>query len=111
MLLLLAFPSQYTNGELGASAVDLFIVLLSGWCLTVLATPTYTALQAGKNPWNFTIFIASVVLFATILGIMLIGYYSSLKTNGLFAAAVASTISSAFLLFASIHFVKPMEPY
>lgn len=103
MLLPLAFPSQYTNGELGASAVDLFIVLLSGWCLTVLATPTYTALQAGKNPWNFTIFIASVVLFATILGIMLIGYYSNSKTNGLFAAAVASTISSAFLLFASVH--------
>ena len=68
-----AFPSQYTDGSLGASAVDLFMVLLLGWCFTLLATPTYTALQAGLRPWRFTFFISVVVLFAALLGFFLIG--------------------------------------
>lgn len=101
-----AFPQQYTDGSIGASAVQLFMILLLGWCFTLVATPSYTALQAGKNPWRFTIFIGCVVMFAAIIGFVLIGYYADSKNNGLYAAAIASTISSAFLLFSSLHLAK-----
>ena len=109
LLLPVAFPVQYTDGSLGASASDLFMILLVGWCLTLLATPSYTALQAGKNPWIFTTFIAAVVVFATILGFLLISSLANSTTNGLYGAAIASTLSSAFLLFASIHLSKLWE--
>jgi len=103
-LLPMAFPEQYIDGSLGASAVDLFMVLLAGWCLTLLATPTYTALQAGEKPWNFTIFITLVVIFALVIGYFLIDWKANdSQGSGLFAAAIASTISSSFLLFLSIH--------
>ena len=103
-LLPMAFPKQYIDGSLGASAVDLFMVLLAGWCLTLLATPTYTALQAGEKPWNFTIFITLVVIFAVLIGYLLIDWKADeSQGSGLFAAALASTISSSFLLFLSVH--------
>ncbi|MDG1550368.1 MAG: hypothetical protein P8Q95_01450 [Candidatus Poseidoniaceae archaeon] len=103
-LLPLAFPEQYVDGSLGASAVDLFMVLLAGWCLTLLSTPTYTALQAGEKPWKFTIFIGLVVLFALITGYLLIDWQANNSQGaGLFAAAIASTISSSFLFFLSVH--------
>ena len=105
-LLPMAFPEQYIDGTLGASAVELFMVLLLGWCFTLLATPTYTALRAGKNPWHFTIFIGAVVVFAALVGFLLISYFSYSTEKGLFAAAIASTISSGFLLFSSIHLSK-----
>tara|TARA_B100000459_G_scaffold147238_2_gene115988 strand:- start:2954 stop:4549 length:1596 start_codon:yes stop_codon:yes gene_type:complete len=98
-----AFPSQYTDGSLGASAVDLFMVLLLGWGFTLLATPTYTALQAGPKPWLFTFFITTVVVFATVFGFLLIGWQAPLgERPGLYAAALASTFSAAFALFLSI---------
>jgi O-antigen/teichoic acid export membrane protein len=62
-LLPIAFPEQYTDGSIGPSAVGLFMILLIGWCLTLLATPSYTALQAGEKPWKFTLFIGFVVVF------------------------------------------------
>jgi O-antigen/teichoic acid export membrane protein len=103
-LLPLAFPEQYTDGSLGASAIDLFMILLAGWCLTLLSTPTYTALQAGEKPWKFTLFIGLVVVFALIIGFLLIDWRSEVSQGaGLFAAAIASTISSLFLFFMSIH--------
>ena len=103
-LLPLAFPEQYVDGSLGASAVDLFMVLLAGWCLTLLSTPTYTALQAGEKPWKFTLFIGLVVLFALITGYLLIDWQANNSQGaGLFAAAIASTISSSFLFFLSVH--------
>jgi O-antigen/teichoic acid export membrane protein len=103
-LLPLAFPEQYIDGSLGASAVELFMVLLAGWCLTLLSTPTYTALQAGEKPWKFTLFIGLVVLFALIIGYLLIDWGANKSQGtGLYAAAVASTISASFLLFLSIH--------
>ena len=101
-----AFPQQYTDGSIGASAVQLFMILLLGWCFTLIATPSYTALQAGKNPWKFTIFIGCVVMFATIIGFVLIGYFADSKNYGLYAAAIASTTSSAFLLFSSLHLAR-----
>ena len=105
-LLPIAFPEQYTDGSIGPSAVDLFMILLVGWCLTLLATPSYTALQAGENPWRFTMFIGFVVVFGTIIGFVLIGSMATSPTRGLYGAAIASTLSSAFLLFSSIHLAK-----
>ena len=105
-LLPIAFPSQYTDGSLGASATDLFMILLVGWCLTLLATPSYTALQAGENPWKFTVFIGVVVIFATTMGFLLISSMADSATSGLYGAAMASTLTSAFLLVCSIHLAK-----
>ncbi|DAC56864.1 MAG TPA: hypothetical protein HA354_06435, partial [Candidatus Poseidoniaceae archaeon] len=93
ILLPIAFPNQYTDGSLGASAIDLFMILLVGWCLTLLATPSYTALQAGENPWKFTIFIGVVVIFATTIGFLLISSMADSVTGGLYGAAVASTLT------------------
>ena len=99
-----AFPSQYTDGSLGASAVDLFMILLLGWCFTLLSPPTSTALQAGLRPWRFTFFITAVVVFAALLGFLLIGWQAPFgDRHGLYAAALASTLSAAFALFLSIH--------
>ena len=99
----IAFPEQYTDGTLGASATELFMVLLFGWCCTVLATPTYTALQAGPKPWHFTAFITSVVVFAGGVGWLLIGWQSEVSAgDGLFAAAVASSLTAAFMLALSL---------
>ena len=101
----IAFPEQYTDGSLGASAVDLFMILLFGWCCTVLATPTYTALQAGPRPWHFTGFIAGVVAFAAVLGFVLISWASETSfSKGVFAAAIASSTTAAFMLLMS-HFL------
>jgi O-antigen/teichoic acid export membrane protein len=105
-LLPIAFPEQYTDGSIGPSAVGLFMILLIGWCLTLLATPSYTALQAGEKPWKFTLFIGFVVVFGTITGFLLIGSMANSLTWGLYAAAIASTLSSAFLLLSSIHLAK-----
>ena len=44
-----AFPSEYLDSTYGASAVDLFYVLLFGWAMTLMATPTYTAVMAGAG--------------------------------------------------------------
>ena len=80
------------------------MILLAGWCLTLLSTPTYTALQAGVKPWKFTFFIVLVVVFALVIGYLLIDWRSIYSEgSGLYAAAIASTISSSFLLFMSIH--------
>lgn len=98
-----AFPSQYTDGTLGVSAVTLFMVLLLGWCFTLLSTPTYTALQAGLQPWRFTAFIGLVVAFAALIGFPMISSAAQHSAaSGLFAAAVASTLSAAFSLVLSI---------
>ena len=103
-LLPIAFPLQYTDGSLGASAVDIFFILLFGWSMTLLATPFYTALKAGKRPWKFTLFILLVVLFGSITGWILISYYSDVGARQAIAsAAFASSLTSLFLLVLSIH--------
>ena len=104
LFLPLAFPTQYIDGSLGASAVDLFTVLLLGWCFTMLSTPTYTALQAGMHPWRFTLFIVVVVGFSAVVGLWLIGWQATYGlTEGLYAAALASSLSALFALITSIH--------
>ena len=80
------------------------MILLLGWCFTLLATPTYTALQAGLRPWLFTFFIGLVVAFAALLGFLLIGWQAPLGTGqGLYAASMASTLSAVFAFLLSIH--------
>lgn len=100
----IAFPQQYTDGSLGASAVDIFFILLFGWSMTLLATPFYTALKAGIKPWKFTLFIFQVVVFGTISGWILISHYSQIGIGqAIVSAAVASSATSLFLLIISIH--------
>ncbi len=104
----LAFPAQYTDGSLDGSAVELFMVLLFGWCCTLLSTPTYTALQAGPKPWHFTAFISGVVAFAALFGSWLIHWQSSLSNErGLYAAVIASSVTAAFMLLLSLLMAAP----
>ena len=94
----MAFPSDYLDGTYGASAIDVFTVLLAGWGLTLLATPTYTALMAGDRPWRFTLFIALVLLAAGMLGAVLVLNGPSNPGQKLYAGAAASSLSAAVLL-------------
>jgi len=96
-----AFPSEYFDGTFGASAVDLFIVMLLGWALTLLATPTYTAVMTSFNPWRFTGFIFIVLLFATAIGYVAVISLASTPGGWLRAGAVASSLSAGVLLVAS----------
>ena len=97
----IAFPAAYLDGTHGASAVDLFTVLLAGWGFTLLATPTYASLMAGHRPWRFTLFILLVLLAAVVLGAALV--LNGPEENGakLYAAAIASSLSAGVLLVLS----------
>jgi hypothetical protein len=97
----IAFPSEYLDSTYGASAVDLFYVLLFGWAMTLMATPTYTALMAGANSWRFTQFIVVVLAVAVILGALFILALPSNSTQRLYGAAIASSMTAAFLLLFS----------
>ena len=99
----LAFPSAYLDGTYGASAVDVFTVLLAGWALTLLATPTYTSLMAGPRPWRFTLFIVLVLLAAVLFGYGLVMQGPTDSGQKLFAAALASSLSAGVLLVLSWH--------
>ncbi|MAJ02274.1 MAG: hypothetical protein CMA10_07720 [Euryarchaeota archaeon] len=97
----IAFPSEYLDTTYGASAVDLFFVLLFGWAMTLMATPTYTALMAGENSWKFTQFIGLVLAAAVVLGWLFILVMPSNATQRLYGAALASSLSGTILLFIS----------
>jgi hypothetical protein len=79
----------------------LFYVLLFGWVMTLMATPTYTALMAGANSWRFTQFIAIVLVVAVLLGALFILALPSNSTQRLYGAAIASSMTAAFLLLLS----------
>jgi len=96
-----AFPAPYLDGTYGASAVDLFTVLLVGWAATLLATPTYTSLMAGFRPWRFTQFIFTVLLLAALIGYGLIFGMATTSGATLYAAALASSLSAVALLVLS----------
>jgi O-antigen/teichoic acid export membrane protein len=103
VLLPLAFPSEYFDGSLGASAQDIFMILLAGWALTVLSVPSYTSLQAGTRPWRFTGLIALVVIMATLIGWFLIRWGANQSVGAaLEMAAYASVASTFVMLFAGI---------
>ena len=97
----LAFPAAYLDGTYGASAVDVFAVLLGGWALTLLSTPTYTSLMAGPHPWRFTQFIFLVLLVAATAGYLLVFHMAESSGSVLYAAALASTVSAGALMMLS----------
>ena len=105
----LAFPSPYLDGTYGASAVEVFTVLLAGWALTLLATPTYSSLMAGPRPWRFTLFIVLVLLAAVLFGYGLVMQGPTEPGQKLFAAAVASCLSAGVLLVLSWHMSDAWE--
>ena len=98
----LAFPQQYFDGTLGANAINLFSVLLLGWSMTLLSTPTYTLLQTDLNPWKFTIFIAAVTSTSFILGWILIVELGSSSRSVLYLGSLAATLSALFLYLYSV---------
>ena len=103
LLLPVAFPSEYFDGSLGASAQDIFMLLLAGWAMTVLSVPSYTSLQAGNQPWRFTGLIALVVIMATLIGWFLIRWGADKDAGfALEMAAYASVGSTFIMLFAGI---------
>ena len=92
VLMQLAFP------DYSSESYPLFIWLLIGWVLTMLAVPSYVAVQAGNNPWNFTIMLIIGIGIACLSGIVLIPRY------GLWGAVASSNIGSAILLILSIYY-------
>ena len=103
ILLPIGFPAEYFDGSLGASARDVFMILLIGWAFTVLSVPSYTALQAGEKPWLFTLLILSVVFSSTVFGLWLIGWGAETSVGlAIKMAAYASVASSFVMLFFGI---------
>ena len=103
ILLPIGFPAEYFDGTLGASATDVFMILLAGWACTVLSVPSYTALQAGEKPWLFTLLIFVVVLSSTVFGLTLINCGAASSVGlAIEMAAYASVASSLVMLFLGI---------
>lgn len=94
----IAFPTEYFDGTYGASAVEVFTIMLWGWALTLLATPTYTAVMTSVNSWRFTGFIFTVLLFAVVIGTVCVVYLPTTPEGWLLGGAVASTASAGVLL-------------
>ena len=80
---------------------DRFFLLLFGWAMTLMATPTYTALMAGENSWKFTQFIGLVLAAAVVLGWIFILTVPSNASQRLYGAALASSLSDTVLLLLS----------
>jgi len=95
ILIPMVFPSEYSDGSLGANASAIFMILLSGWALTMLCVPEYTKLLAGDRPWRYTALHGLIVGVSTIAGLILIPFI------GLVGAAWASVIGSATMYFFS----------
>lgn len=72
VLLDAVFPASYTSGVLGADAGDLFLVLLPGWGLAMIATPSLAGVQAGLNPWRYAGHAAAGLCFAVLAGVLLV---------------------------------------
>ena len=98
ILLPLGFPAEYFDGTLGASARDVFMILLIGWAITVLSVPSYTALQAGDQPWLFTLLIFIVVLSSTVFGFLLIGRGAQTGSGLAIEMAAYASVASSFVM-------------
>jgi O-antigen/teichoic acid export membrane protein len=66
LLMQVAF-SDYVDDSYG-----LFLILLAGWAITMLTAPNYVAVQAGRNPWKFTLMLFIGVSIAIISALVLI---------------------------------------
>ena len=98
ILLPFGFPAEYFDGTLGASARDVFMLLLIGWAMTVLSVPSYTALQAGERPWLFTLLIFTVVLSSTVFGLLLIGRGAETSAGLAIEMAAYASVASSFVM-------------
>lgn len=98
ILLPLGFPAEYFDGTLGASARDVFMILLAGWACTVLSVPSYTALQAGEKPWLFTLLIVVVVFSSTIFGLTLIDWGADSSVGLAIEMAAYASVASALVM-------------
>ena len=90
LLMQVAFP-DYVDDSYG-----LFLILLAGWAITMLTAPNYVAVQAGANPWKFTLMlfigvsiaIISALVFIPELGVMGAAYSSVVGALALGVVAV-----------------------
>lgn len=85
------FPASYTDGALGANAGDLFLILLPGWGLAMMATPSLAGIQTGLNPWRYAGHAGASLCFAVVAGLLLV------PNNGPLGAAWAALSVSAVL--------------
>ena len=90
-LFTLVFPASYTDGVLGANAGDLFLILLPGWGLAMMATPSLAGIQTGLNPWRYAGHAGAGLCFAVVAGLLLV------PNNGPLGAAWAALSVSAVL--------------
>jgi len=93
--LIVNFSIPQFFGKEFIDSIPVFEILLGGWAMTLLAVPWYVALQAGNNPWKFTMLLGLVVLAAGISGWYLI------PIVGVMGAAWASLIGTSVMLSAS----------
>lgn len=96
LILPIVFPEQYNDGSLGMSAFEIFLLLLGGWGVTMLAAPTYVEVCAGKRPWIFTLMLAEAATVGTVSAVLTIPYW------GLMGAVFSSLATAISLLFFSI---------
>tara|TARA_B100000900_G_scaffold110514_1_gene92290 strand:- start:5804 stop:7237 length:1434 start_codon:yes stop_codon:yes gene_type:complete len=90
-LFTLLFPASYTDGALGANAGHLFLILLPGWGLAMMATPSLAGIQTGLNPWRYAGHAGAGLCFAVVAGLLLV------PNNGPLGAAWAALSVSAVL--------------
>ena len=96
LLMQVAF-SDYVDDSYG-----LFLILLAGWVITMLTAPNYVAVQAGANPWRFTLMlfigvsiaIISALVFIPELGVVGAAYSS--VVGALAIGVVAVVFSGEF---------------
>lgn len=90
---------QVAFSDYVVDSYGLFLILLAGWAITMLTAPNYVAVQAGNNPWKFTmmlfigvtIAIASALVLIPELGVVGAAYSS---VAGALALGVVAVVFS-----------------
>jgi len=90
------FLMKYAFPDYFSESYPLFLGLLIGWVFTMIAVPNYVAVQAGKNPWRFTIMLFGGVGIAIITGII------GIPLLGIWGAVISSVAGAIALLLLSI---------
>lgn len=90
ILMKYAFPDYYIE------SYPLFLGLLIGWAVTMIAVPNYVAVQAGDNPWKFTLMLFGGVGVAILTGVI------GIQLVGIWGAVISSVAGAITLLFLSL---------
>lgn len=93
---------QVAFSDYVVDSYGLFLILLAGWAITMLTAPNYVAVQAGANPWRFTLMlfigvsiaIISALAFIPELGVVGAAYSS--VVGALAIGVVAVVFSGEF---------------